>query len=517
MTPVLGSALAGLLLIAVGFGVWLSIRRPFGALAVLVGGMALHNVAIMALLRLETPALVVRAVQAWKEVILAALLLVALVEVGRRWRAGWRPRPVLSDWLAVAFSVLVVGYAGLQVLAGAGEASFAQRAVSVRLSLLPPLLYFFGRWFIPRRDGQLERVAAALVGSAVMVAVFGLWELWLVPTARWIDWGAIGFAEWLGYRYEGPAGLAPNFFQSLSSGLALRRMVSTYLSPLGIAYTGLLIVPIAAVLAYAYRAKLARWLRWVGLALAAVAVLLSVTRLALVSLAGEFLLLAIMVRRWRAAAAAVVAIAAVAGTLYAYPLVGPVMTYELVEVDSPTAFLREQALRPPATDPPRSPSTGEGELIERAITAEDGSVRGHLDALRDGLAYVARHPLGTGPGSAVPRYGETRGPGESALLRIGGELGVIGAVIYLALYAAVAVAGWQAFHQSGSVGLRALATVPSVGGLALLPVMLTSDVWGNFSVTFLFWWCAGLAAGMAAGRPRIPAGDPVAGSGEDDW
>ena len=39
----------------------------------------------------------------------------------------------------------------------------------------------------------------------------------------------------------------------------------------------------------------------------------------------------------------------------------------------------------------------------------------------------------------------------------------------------------------------AIPLVACVGGLMLAPIMLTSDVNGNFSVTFMFWWAAGYA------------------------
>ena len=47
--------------------------------------------------------------------------------------------------------------------------------------------------------------------------------------------------------------------------------------------------------------------------------------------------------------------------------------------------------------------------------------------------------------------------------------------------------------------------VALVGGFALIPITLTSDVWGDLSVTFLFWWAAGASATLAARRlPERP-------------
>ncbi len=86
------------------------------------------------------------------------------------------------------------------------------------------------------------------------------------------------------------------------------------------------------------------------------------------------------------------------------------------------------------------------------------------------------------------------------MLRIGGEVGLPGALLYLAMYAGALFVAWRAFLLASAGWLRLFSLVVLVGGLALIPIMLTSDVWGNFSVTFIFWWCAGLCASVSAGQ-----------------
>lgn len=491
VAAVLGVAVVGALVVG-----W---RRPFLGFGALVAGMAVHNVAIMTLVQMDAPPAIVRALQAWKEILIATLLIAAFRHVRRRYRDGWRPRVLLPDWIAAAFVVLVVAYVGIQALVGSGDASLGQRLVSIRLSLLPPLLYFLGRILLPRNAAELRGAGFLVLGAAAVVAVVGLWELWLIPTAQWIDWGAIKFSEWLGYDYEGPSGLPANFFHSTADGLALRRMVSTYISPLGVAYTGLLVVPLAAAVAYRPPHNVRHCVAWGLLAVITISLLFSVTRLALMSLAAAFVLLALLFWQRRALVAAAVAIVAIVAVLYGYERVGPVMTYDLDEVSSPTSFLREQDSSSPRPDD--DPRAGEGgELIGRVISAQDGSVQGHIRAISYGLVYMVQHPAGTGPGTAVPRFGDSQGPGESALLRIGGELGIVGALLHVAMVAGAIWCSWVGFRRLAWGWLRAFVLVAFVGGLALIPIMLTSDVWGNFSVTFLFWWCAGLAVSVAAGQ-----------------
>jgi hypothetical protein len=45
----------------------------------------------------------------------------------------------------------------------------------------------------------------------------------------------------------------------------------------------------------------------------------------------------------------------------------------------------------------------------------------------------------------------------------------------------------------------------------LIPITLTSDVWSDFSVTFLFWWAVGYSATVASQRQKTePIGRLIA-------
>jgi hypothetical protein len=506
LAAVIGGILAITLWVGIGLVILRIRSRPFRALGVLVAGMAVHNLIIMVLVRAGTNAVLIRAVQAWKEIVLL-LLFAGLIAAGwQRLRSGARPRLVFLDWIVFAFAALLTGYFVVQLVLGLGDATLAQRLLSVRESLLLPVLYACGRVFLPRTSEDAEFTRGAILVSAAFVGVFGLWELWFVPTGRWLEWGAIDFSRWLGFDYHGPAGLPENFFLGTTAGLGLRRMVSTYISPLGIAYTGLLVAPLAAATIVGRAGAVPRWAAWALFTLLVSAIVFSVTRLALASLVVEFILLALLFRNWRAWLLAAIVIAAVGTVFTYYRSFGPLMTYELQEVESPTRFLRAST----AVPTPSADTTGE--IIDRVLSQQDASVRGHINAIIEGLRYVIEHPLGTGPGSAIPRYGETQGPGESAMLRTGGELGIIGAALYLAMYLGAMYAGWRAFRFSRGLA-RDFAVVALIGGIGLVPVMLTSDVWGNFSVTFLFWWAAGLSVTLAA---RSGTGGPGSGAEADD-
>ncbi|HET9781678.1 MAG TPA: hypothetical protein VFR33_07850 [Candidatus Dormibacteraeota bacterium] len=476
----LGTVLALVLLVLLAIALWWTWRRPFLGLGFLVAGMAFHNFLLMVLLRLETPLLLVRAFQAWKELLIALLVLVAALTLWRRGRFGWMSRLSLFDWLAIAFAALTVVYFLLPGSFLHSGATFAQRLVGFRLAILIPVMYLLGRSIQSSSTSDGIAVLWLCVGSAAVVSALGIVELALVPTRTWLDWGVNQYTGFLGFTYHGPKGLPENFFVTLPDGTLLRRMVSTYVSPLGIAYTGLLVFPLGVALIEHLRGnRRAQRLAAIALALIVVGLLLSVTRLAVISLVGEAALLFLMLRRRWLAILVPVLLAGVVIVSYPYASVGPAVDRNL------SAVTRSH--------------------WQWVISGNDTSANEHYTYLIRDFKIDLEHPLGLGTGASTVRYGQLVGTGESALLGFFGDLGIAGGFVYVALYA---LAIWNGFR--GYILLRgepvagALALTAAVGGLALLPITATSDVWGDLSVTFLFWWAAG-AGGTIAATAAVPA------------
>ena len=494
----IGLAVGGALLLLVLGALLLSIRAPFLGLAMLVAGMAVHNVALMAMLRLGTPVPLFFAVQVWKEVDIALLVGVVLW----RWWQAARPRPLLNwiDWIAVAFSLMLAIYLFLPNGFTGSASGLPGRLLAFRVDATLMALYFLGRAHPPASLFQQRRALWIIVGSAAVVGLAGLFELWFMPTAIWIDWGVITYTHHLGFAYHGPAGLPENFFLTFPDGLLLRRMVSTYISPLGIAYTALLVLPLATVQVATERGRAAVW-AWALAAGLLIGLAFSVTRLALLSAGFEVVLLAIILRR-RAVVAMVVAVtAALVVGLVLYPHVGPLIRPPtLKSVRAPAGYAAISSIASSAgfslnlgadAENRSLPRSGGGEAI---LSAQDASVTEHLNQLAIDSKIVLARPLGSGLGSAVGRFNNGGILGESALLAIYGELGVIGGLLFTALYAAALYAAGRtllAGMRKRDPILLALPLVCLAGGLALLPIVLTSDVWGDLSVSFLFWWVAG--------------------------
>jgi hypothetical protein len=452
------------------------IRAPFRALGVLVAGMAVHNFVLMILLRLGTPGPLVRVAQAWKEGLLLVLLGLVLLMGYRRWIAGRMPKLRLMDLLMIALTAVVLVYFLVPASVLHGQASFSQRVLGLRVLILIPLLYLFGRVFPARQRSDLAWVAGLLLGSAALVGVFGTIELWFIPTRRWLDWGVNGLSAWLGFTYHGPAGLPENFFQTTAEGYLLRRLVSTYVSPLGAAYTGLLIVPIGVVLLFTRRAlpRLPWWFAAVMLDLLLLGIFFSVTRLALAALVGEFALLYILLRRRSLILHTLLVAGAVLFMIYGFPRFGPLL---------------DRSLQPVAH---------RGSV--HIASSSDPSAREHLAQLINDLDFVRHHPLGAGLGSSIHRFGPTSGTGESAVFDVFGDVGAVGGLLYIVIYLAGMGFAGRAFYRVRTDPLQAaLPLTALVGGLALVPITLTSDVWSDFSVTFLFWWAVGYSVTLAAG------------------
>jgi hypothetical protein len=474
--------LAVALVVAAGWLVW---RRPFLGLGVLVSGMAFHNFLLMVLLGLGTSHVLVRVVQSWKEAVLALLLVVTGMRVLKAYREGRLGRPTALDWVAAAFLLIMLVYLVLPSGVLHGSAGLQQRLAAFRLAAFMPVLYALGRT-VEADDRDLSAVAWMLLISGAVVGVFGLFELWFVPTRVWLDWGINQFSAWLGFHYAGPKGLPENFFQTIHGDVLVRRMVSTYLSPLGIAYTGLLVFPIVVVLLG--RQKKASPRQIVGaiaVALLLAGILFSVTRLALFALVGEVALLALWMRRPLEFGLVPVVVAAVFAVIALYPQYAPLVDRNL--------------------NPATRPSGG-----ANIVSPADPSFVEHLRTLEADLLVAARHPLGEGLGStgtsanrftSNPAASTDYAPGESAVLTFFVDTGVLGGLAYLLFYGLgliQSVRGLFAVPRGSLASALPMAAV--VGGLALIPITSTSDVWGDLSVTFLFWWAVGYSASVAVRR-----------------
>jgi hypothetical protein len=428
------------LLAGAAVAVW---RRPALALYAFVVGLGVHNV-VMALLYgsgVRGGALTV--ISAWKEVLLAVALAAAALPALSDRRLPFRPGAV--DVLALCFGLVVVVYALIPQSVLDGDAGAGAIAQAVRYALTPVAAYLLGR-SLSLGDIELERLARVVIATAGVVAAFGLVEVYAVSLDWWRGSGAPGwFREQLDLGSRGLSGLPENFVFNPGGERPLRRLVSTFLSPLATAY----FLVVALLLIAAWRRRTI-WPLAVG-ALLFAALLFTHTRAALLALAAGLAVLAVLERRWWPALAAAGVLAIGAAFLAVYDDVGPETRFTPAEL----RFQRQQA---------RSAGTTE----HGSLSPGEPSAESHWRNLRDGIETVARHPQGYGPGNAgtpARRFHERLRAGESTYTEVGVETGVLGLLLLLAWSAALLVELGRRSGDRLAVGLAGALVAVLVAGV----------------------------------------------------
>jgi len=441
-----------LLLAVAAAAVW---RRPVAALYAFVVGLALHNAVMAALYAGGVRGSTLTAIAAWKEILLA----VALARVIRDSAAARRLpfRPGVVDWLALAYGLLVVVYALVPQSALGGGAGRHAVALAAKHDLVPVGAFFLGRSLRIDRD-DLRRLAWTLLGTAAFVAALGLVDVYAVSIGWWRTNGVVDyFHKQLGYRYNGTGGLPENFIYNTGSEQHfLRRLVSTFLSPLASGY--LMVVA----LLLAPRRRLA-------IALGAVAfagLLYTFSRSSLLALAGGLVVVALAGRSWRPLVLAAVVVGVTIGWAHVFPSIGPTGHWTKQDL---VAQRRHAKTAGPASG--------------NALSESEPSLHEHWAALKDGVHTVVHHPQGFGLGNVgqtASRTGTQIKAGESNYTEMGAELGILGSLLWIAWGLAVLAGLWRA----GSVRMAAVFA-------AVLALAIQTDVIGDPWVAYVVWALAG--------------------------
>ena len=319
--------------------------------------------------------------------------------------------------------------------------------------------YFLGRGLtLTARDRRV--IGALILGAAAVVAAWGLVDIYAVSLQTWRDSGVPGwFREQLGLDYgAGLSGLPENWVYNPGDERPLRRLVSTFLSPLATAYMLLVAILVAAT----WR----RGSRWLPLltALLAIGLLFTYSRTTIAALAVGLVVLGYALRSWWPVAAAVVFLAAAFFFVRAYPDIAPETRYTAAELEIQRAGGQQEETSGDPFDP------------------DESSFDSHLDSLRAGLETVVRHPQGHGVGNAGVTAKRTGGEiiaGESTYTELGVELGLLGMLAFIA---------WNV-----ALVRRVLRVEPWLGAAltAVLVLGIQTDVIGVHWLAFVLWTLAG--------------------------
>jgi hypothetical protein len=445
-------------------------RLAQAALVVLLVGLALHNAVMAQLWEAGLRGGTLDVVAAWKEL----LLLVALVVAA--WKVRGLPGVHLADVLAGAYAVIVTAYAFIPQDWLGGDATTRGELLALRHHLLPVAGYALGRltgiWWKDR-----SRVGALLTAVAAGIAIVGLADLAVIDLQAWRQSGVPGwYREQLGLDYEGLSGLPENWvYNTGNEDNPIRRLVSTFLSPLASAYA--FVVGLIFVASRPFR----WWWAAVGIVLYA-GLLYTHTRAAFAALAIGLVVLAAAQRRPAPAVLAVASVVVAAGFLVAYPTIGPSTSY----TDEELEFLRQNANPEPA---PGRPS-GTPDVSSDPFSPDESSLSSHWEHLRHGVREVLEHPHGYGLGNAgtvAKRTGVEIRAGESTYTELGVDVGLLGAAAFV-LWSVVLLAAL--LRREAWLG-AAFAAVLLLG--------LQTDVIGVHWLAIGVWAAAGIAL-----APRPP-------------
>ena len=390
-------------------------KRPVWVLHVFVVGLALHNVVMAELWDAGMRGTALSVVSAWKE----ALLVFALVLLVRA-RGGIGRPAVGTDWLAVVFGGFVALYALIPQGWLDGGATHKGILYGLRDGLILVGAYFLGRGLrlsVP----EMHRLGVTILATAVGVAAFGLLDVYAIPLSWWRSSGAPGwFHEQLGFTYRGLSYLPENFVYNTGDERPLRRLVSTFLSPLASSY--LFVVALLLAAAWWIRMRPHGW----EVALFAGTVALLFAGLLWTHSRSSFLALALglIVYGCLRREGLVVCIAAAIGVVIlgalfvpAYPHIGPETSFTPGEL----AYQRAHAIE-------SGPALSAG-------GAGDSSTASHWRSLKAGIRTLVHHPQGFGLGNAGSTASRTNvkiEAGESTYTELGVETGLVGMVVFMA-------------------------------------------------------------------------------------
>jgi len=394
-------------------------RLAWLALAALVVGLALHNLVMAELWDAGVRGTALDVVAAWKEALLLAVLGAVI------WRERRLPLARLADRLALVYTAFVLLYAVLPQGWLGGDATARGVLYALRHDLVPVAAYALGR-LVAWSARDRRAIAWLAVGVGAALALWGLVDVYAVPLQWWRDSGVPGwFQQQLSLDYgRGLSHLPENWvYNSGDENHPLRRLVSTFLSPLASAY--LLVV----VLLFLVARRRPGWPAIVAAVLCFAGLLWTHTRAATLGLAFGLVLLAAAQRRWLPAVCAAVVLVLSIGFFASYTSIGPGTSYTASEL----AYLRANAHRNPVNggDP---------------FSAGDTSLASHWRSLKDGLRTVVRHPQGFGLGNAgteARRTGVKIQAGESTYTQLGVETGLAGLLAFVAWMSAVLVGLWS--------------------------------------------------------------------------
>ncbi len=458
---------------AIAIIAWLS-ARPARGLALFSWLLPFHILAMAVLYGgLGLSAGVVRALAAWKEALVVACLLAAVVAF-LRGSSSDRDRALTISWVDGAVAGLLLIATCHLIAAGpwlGSDLTSIGRAYAYRDIAFFLLLYFVGR--VSGLDvGDNPATLSRLFWVGIITAVLAVVEYIFVPPELL---AAIGtsryFSEFLNlgaFTSTNVFGLPDNYVDVIG-GRLIRRAGSTYLVSTAFAIAQMVSIAAASVLVFQRRPR-ARLLPWVGYAIVWLGLLLSITRMSIVAAVVEALVVALWYRR-RGIAAGIVAATVTTGVLAA-------------------------VLVP-----------GIGEFLWDTVTFQTASSATHVAAWTSGIDVALAHPLGAGLGTTdetAVRFGAQQPlTGDNLFFKYAVELGLATFVLHIVALLGIGHAGWIAARRGSSDARQRLGLAVLALTIGILINGMTAFLYNSNFLAYVYFWLAGSAVTIArAGGDR---------------
>jgi len=135
------------------------------------------------------------------------------------------------------------------------------------------------------------------------------------------------------------------------------------------------------------------------------------------------------------------------------------------------------------------------------LTWQTGSSVGHLADWSLGAQALVDHPLGVGLGAGgltAARFGLTSAAADNQYFKYSVELGLPGLALYLAILAGIAAAGVKAFRTAPDEPARNGGALIAVATLGLALNGTTTVPLGDPFFSYVFFWLAGAVVTVAA-------------------
>lgn len=379
-------------------------------------------------------------INVWKEVIVVTLTLLAIITIAQKKK---KIKFDLLDWLIVSFFALGCLSAILQTR-DVGRVVFGFKYDFEFLWLF--LLLRHGFRFT---DTERKKMLSFLLGAAAVVILFGILQIFVLPKDFMLLFGySPNISSWV------PGGPLP-IYHAIDNNADIARVASTLSGPNQFASYLLITIPLIATFLYQTKGK---WKILGGglLILACLNLFFTYSRSAYIALFSVGIVATIILLKHSKLLKKVLLTGSCILVLFA----------AIITIIKPSLW---------------------SDLVIRA-----SSTQGHFERTRDAIVYTLKNPLGYGIGNAGPastRFNEDQigWITESWYLQIAIELGVLGALLFIAILGTTLGLLWQYYEVNNNTMAFALF-------LGLTAICITSfflHSWEESAVALTFWGIAG--------------------------